>query len=258
MTTTNPPEVWLFYPKDCSLGFKNELSTTCLEQGWKLVQRHTTITRLATGRPLRKVCPEDATNLYRRIHRARVGVWQIGDAEVPASPVAKNNPRSYLPLHRFVLNKAFHRKIRTSSFPQKWNDSVADFLSWLQCIGCEGTRDPRCLPFHVFMSRIDPRELEADAGRSQFARAHRLEGGTLRDSRNLDWAFGSPHGHHSLQVAGCDLPTGFHWDVSCTSKGRTWSISNTSEIWRVRRHGYLNVSPDAHIRGGKGAMRTRK
>ena len=55
-----------------------------------------------------------------------------------------------------------------------------------------------------------------------------------------------------VTIAGRNLVRGFHWDVSAS---REFKISTTSGIWQVRKNGYINVYPDAHIRRTKSSKR---
>ena len=46
-------------------------------------------------------------------------------------------------------------------------------------------------------------------------------------------------------MAGYTLPPGFHWDVSVQANPKT--ITTPTERWEVLR--YINIGPDAHLRG---------
>jgi hypothetical protein len=53
------------------------------------------------------------------------------------------------------------------------------------------------------------------------------------------------HGYPDLQVAGCQLTRGFHWDVR--PGGDSKLIYTSEAVWKV--HVYLNVYPDGGLRG---------
>ena len=253
--TDSSPEVWLFYPKGSGHPIRDAIRSKCKDQGWRFFERSTSQIRLPTGRPIGKVTPEDSTNLYRSIHTRRIGVWQVGDAVAPTRPNPENNSRYYIPLRRFVRYKAFHYRIDPNRFSEQWAGSAIAFQSWMREMGCEGEADPRCLPFHVFDTDLGKCDLDTPDGRQRFERDHRCRN-SRRDENGLLWnrpPARQMHGQPILQVAGRDLIQGFHWDVSSQRKSQT--VSNTSEIWKLKRNGYLNISPNAHIRGSKNASR---
>ena len=197
---------------------------------------------------------EDATNLYRRIHRARVGVWQVGDSHVLIKPEPNPKARDYVRLGRFVDHKAFHARMSTNDFHSRWPSSLTDFVEWLDQTGCEGEGDPRCVPLHVFATKFPTSYLSTGEGRSEFAGVHGVQSSRVDDS-HLHWdrPKGAFHGREVLQVAGRNLARGFHWDVS--SRTTTRRITTTSEIWRISPNGYVNVYPDQYIRIGQRARR---
>jgi hypothetical protein len=121
---------------------------------------------------------------------------------------------------------------------------LESFGAWLNAIGCEGERDPRCLPLHVF--KTQGHDLNLPAGRAAFDSAHG-SGAERSDGDRRKWSL-TPHDYHgqeTLSVAGRELRQGFHWDVE---PGRnTTTIVTTKEVWKVDR--YVNVYPDAHVRG---------
>ena len=253
--TDSDPEVWLFYPKGSERSIRDSIRLKCRDQGWSYAERPTSLIKLPTGRPIGKVTPEDATNLYRSIHTRRIGVWQVDDTDVPIRPNPENNLRHYVPLRRFVQHKAFHYRIDPNRISEQWPESALAFQLWIKGVGCEGESDPRCLPFHVFETNLDKYDLSTPSGRQRFELHHRRRS-SRRDRNELLWnrpAARQMHGQPILQVAGHYLVQGFHWDVSSQSKSQT--VSNTSEIWKLKRNGYVNISPNAHIREGKNASR---
>ena len=249
------PEVWLFYPKGSGRSIRDAIKSKCWENGWRYAERYTSRIKLPTGRTIRKVTPEDATKLYRSIHTRRIGVWQVDDTDVPIRPNPENNLRHYVPLRRFVQHKAFHYRIDPNRISEQWPESALAFQSWIEGVGCEDEADPRCLPFHVFATDLDKYDLGTPSGRQRFERDHRWRN-SRRDDKGLLWNrphAGQMHGQPILHVAGRNVIRGFHWDVSSQRKSQT--VSNTSEIWKIKREGHVNIYPNAHIRGSKHASR---
>lgn len=254
--TDRQVELWLFYPQGIGRvanEIRHSIKAECDKRQWNFRERTTHLVR-PEGRPIGTIKPEDATNLYKRIHRARVGVWQIGRAHAPTNPDPRDSPRNYVELHRFVRHKAYHCRLPENSSNGEWHSSLAAFRAWVNETGCENEGDPRCLPFHVFETKLDIDVLESETGRSDFAVTHGRQS-SRSDYRKLQWKRprGEYHGSDTLQVAGYELIKGFHWDVSHgVSKRR---ISTTSDTWEIKRNGYINVYPDAHIRCGDSAIR---
>ena len=248
-----PIELWLFHPTSNSpatLQAKELMEAECRPRHWTLVTRPTHRMSLG-GRPIDMVSPQDATNIYKRAHRARVGAWQIGNAHVPIRPKPAPRATDYTTLRTFLSHKAHHARLPDQSTLQEWNSSLETFLSWIREANCDNEADPRCLPLHVFATTLTPDQLSSPQGRSNFNQAHGPQSSRV-DDRDLTWRRGPPHGANKLQVAGRDLITGFHWDVTGTQRQK---VSNTTEVWEIKSNGYLNVYPDAYIRSAKGKAR---
>ena len=249
-------EVWLF--SRGGGGPANEirrlLEAECSTRGWSPVLRPIHRNRTSEGRPLSPINNEDATNLYKRIHQVRVGVWQVGHARAPIKPYPRPVVNDYVELHRFIRHKAFHCRLSAKDFKGKWHSSLAAFDAWLQQVCCEGEGDPRCLPFHVFDTDFEIDKLATPRGRSEFAETHGPQS-ARRDSNDIRWnrPKGAYHGRETLHIAGRDLVRGFHWDVSSGATRRR--IATTKDIWELAANGYVNVYPDQHIRGGHSAKR---
>lgn len=94
------------------------------------------------------------------------------------------------------------------------------------------------------------KQLATKLGRDRFDEEH--GGNTRTDIRGLVWVHGALHGRFAdtLTVAGFGLPTGFHWDVQANQEIELWT---PTEGWRIRK--YVNISPDAHIRGKEPSAR---
>ena len=249
-------EVWLFHPRGGGPfdQARQLIESECNARGWLLTSRPTHTVRTPEGRQIASIRNEDVLNLYKRMHRARVGVWQIGKAHAPIKPRPKISVNDYVELRHFITHKAFHRKVSIQSFHSQWRSSLTDFHTWLKNILCAGEGDPRCLPFHVFRTNFKVSDLATQAGRSQFAKTHGPQSSRV-DQNQLRWTRpkGPHHGREALQVAGRDLAPGFHWDVSSGTGGQR--ITTISDVWEIARNGYVNVYPDQHIREGKLAKR---
>ena len=255
--TASGIEVWLFHPAgdgSVSNPLRRLIESECEVRGWSLAPpRPTRRTRSSEGRPLVLIKNEDATNLYRRIHRVRVGVWQIGKAHVPIKPQPRPTANDYVQLSRFIRHKAFHARIPQNDVDSQWSSSLTAFGRWLDGTWCDGEGDPRYLPLHVFETDW----LSSAEGRSAFAQMHGPQSSRV-DLRQLRWKRpqGAYHGSESLHVAGYDLVRGFHWDV--LNEGAKRNVATISgKTWEIPRNGYVNVYPDAHIRGSRISKRLK-
>ena len=230
----------------------------CAARRWSLTPpRQTRRAQTHEGRPLGLITSRDAINLYKRAHRARVGVFQIGDAHVPIKPQPRPTVRDYVQLRGFVKHKAFHARIPQNDVDSQWSSSLTAFGRWLDGTWCDGEGDPRCLPLHVFETDFETDRLSSAEGRSAFAQMHGPQSSRV-DLRQLRWKRpqGAYHGSESLHVAGYDLVRGFHWDV--LNEGAKRNVATISgKTWEIPRNGYVNVYPDAHIRGSRISKRLK-
>jgi hypothetical protein len=126
---------------------------------------------------------------------------------------------------------------------------LLNVVAWMDRSDCDGPRDPRCLPTAVFTTRAEF-SLETPENRLRFITQHKAGGrsNTLADALNRVWQVGPNHTREVLQVAGCTLPIGYHWDVQADTKSSI--IATGWETWKLPGRGYTNVHPDAYIRGG--------
>ena len=188
------------------------------------------------------IAGEDAVKLYRRSHRARVGVFHRG------SPRVRVMPRERMPVSKFVRYKAYASPLPDD--PTAVSACLDEYDAWCGCVGCENGNDPRCLPLHVFES--DDTELDTAAQRRRFDKEH--GSGTRRlDGQGLAWRLDPAafHGRDTLHVAGHELAPGFHWDVS-VDDGGSGTVMTPTERWTISaKMGYVNVYPDGHVRGGR-------
>ena len=207
------------------------------------MQEKTSCVQRVNGRPLQLVTATDAVNLYRRSHRAKVAVFFAGKPLVPLSPDARAvRLGQSMALASFVRYKAHARRLPAE--PTDVSHHLDSCEASCGQMSCEDGHDPRCLPFHVFTTRrID---LDERQQRRRFDDFHGA-GARRRDGRDLRWRLDPAnfHGRDRLHVAGCELPPGFHWDV--TASGGPKMITTATERWQVSQ--YINVAPDAHLRG---------
>ena len=238
-------EVWVVFPDTArapTAAVRDQLRRECRNRSWQMQEKTSRVQRV-NGRPLQLVTAADAVNLYRRSHRVRVAVFFAGKPLVPLSPDARAvRTRQSMALASFVRYKAHARRLPAE--PTDVSRHLDSCEAWRRSIGCEGGHDPRCLPFHVFTSQNT--DLDEQQQRQRFDDVHGA-GTRRRDGRGLTWRLDRPsfHGRDRLHVAGCKLPPGFHWDVSVSGWPKT--ISTATERWRVSQ--YINVAPDAHLRG---------
>ena len=249
--TTREVEVWLFRPKNDGRinAAENIIRSECHTRGWNLQLRWLQERRGMGGRVRSLINSEDAVNLYKAIHRRRVGVWHTGEALAPIVPWPES-PRHYIGLRDFVRHKAFCRNLFADPIHKQWLAALSEFESWFSGIWCENEGDPRCLPFHVFKTSFSTDRLASRQGRIAFANGHGPQS-SRADDNGLRWnrPQGQYHGREVVQIAGRDLVRGFHWDVE--NLGGDQTLSSVSEVWVISKGGYVNVYPDEHIRKGK-------
>lgn len=149
-------------------------------------------------------------------------------------------------LEEFVRYKAMYGIARSLGDGAKLIDA---FATWPSGSGDADAQDPRVLPLHVFDNERIWENLDAVAGRTDFAQrygnaAHRL------DCTDRNWSPATVgHGQDTLTVAGRGMPRGFHWDVNRGRAGGSRLVT-CHEVWLLRHpRSYANVYPDAYVRG---------
>lgn len=255
MAAPNNGDVWLFFhAADLSRSrpHRDRVAGICSSRGWGFQSRRVERRKSALGRPLPMVEVDVAAGLYPRVHRRRLVVLVIGrDPLVPLHPRIEEAtmPKKHVPLRRFVSYKSLWIRLPADK-PQ--DDTWAGrFESWSETIDCEGEHDPRCLPFHVFSG--DGRGLDKPERRSSFDDRYG-SGSSRTDEKDAAWrmepsAFHALQEHDELNVSGCVLRRGCHWDV----EAREYRISTPRGVWVV--DGHVNVYPDANIRGSRPAVK---
>lgn len=246
------PDVWLFFHAAdlaATREHRDQVQRRCEEHGWTFQPRPAATMKTPEGRPLPVISRDVASGLYPRVHRARVATLVIGrDPVVALHPNTEEalRARRFVNLRRYVAYKCLWMRLPSSDAMN--NSWVGSLAAWCDSVECNGEHDPRCLPFHVFNG--DGRNLEVADRRQQFDEQYG-SGALRRDERAADWRMqpGIFHGHDELQVAGCALRRGYHWDVM----GAEYRIATPRGVWLV--DGHVNVYPDAHIRGNRPAVR---
>ena len=246
-------ETWVVFPetqRDATSAVRSHLRRECRNRSWQVQEKTSRMKRL-NGRPRQLLTGADATNLYRRAHRVRIVVFVVGRPFVPLGPDVPVRPGQTISLASFVRYKAHARRLPTETIHV--SSHLDSCEAWRRRIECEGGHDPRCLPFHVF----DTPHVNLDEGpqRQIFDDAHG-SGAQRLDNRGLTWRLDPRgfHGREGLHVAGCELPPGFHWDVSVPSGPKI--LTTGTDRWQVFR--YINIAPDAHFRGRKPHARKIK
>ena len=178
-----------------------------------------------------------------RLHVAPTVILAVGSALVGTDPTRDPpNRRAARTLEQFVNYKAVYGLVRGKG------ESVATldrFDLWRAGEACEGVTDPRVLPLHVFDQAGCP-DLATPDERKRFRHSFG-PAGDREDPSSRRWRQQAMHGRDELQVAGCALPPGAHWDVS--SDRKTFRLINLKGVWEVKRRAYLNVYPDEYVRG---------
>ncbi len=190
--------------------------------------------------------PEDARRLYKRAHRAHLAVLAAGSVRVQCDPSETPTTRGSVLLSQFLSHKAYYEMI---SRTQEVDHSVDRAISWLATPpGVSGRGDPHCVPSLCFAGAqpID------DLVQSSPKRFREHYGRPWTDPSGRTWQEGAYHTFDCLHVAGTTLPIGFHWDLQASGSS---FLANGWERWEIGNGGYLNVHPDAHVRG-QAARRT--
>lgn len=222
-------------------------------QGWQCATRRTVSYRVNhganTGRRLQVMEPRDSGDLYRLMHRNPTAVIQIGQPTVSLDPSNSPSERNSISLERFVRYKAFFRMLGREGPRINVAYFLSGFQDWRQCRACEGERDARCIPLHVFSPSREWKNLHDVKGVKAFESCHG-EASRRVDDKDRDWKPPNAlHGQEVAIIAGARLRSGFHWDVvSSRGDGR---LCTSTEIWRFSRGSYCNVYPDAAVRRGQ-------
>ncbi|MEO7193839.1 MAG: hypothetical protein ABIZ05_03320 [Pseudonocardiaceae bacterium] len=192
--------------------------------------------------------PQDAGDLYQLTHRSPTVVIQIGQPTVLLNVRAKPAERNTISLERFVRYKTFFRRLGREGAKIDVPHFLNGFHDWRQNRTCDGERDARCIPLHVFSPSREWEDLHNLEGVRIFESIHG-RANSRTDYQDRDWNLPSALHGQQITVAGATLRSGFHWDVvSPRNDGRLYT---STEIWRFSRGSYCNVYPDAVVRQGQ-------
>lgn len=248
-------DVWAIYPVNSggtTRSARNNLREKCKTFGWNFQEKASSIIKVNPFGRTRQILPgTEVTAIYRRAHRARVAIIVFAQTYVCLHPHQHEAVRRNLlvRLPGFFEYKCFIELLDDEmGCTPEWIDGFADrFGSVPLSPACEGARDPRCLPLHVFSNK-GAHDLSQTAGRIAFDNVHGL-GGHRTDQDGRKWRL-NPHAYHGqdqLHICGTPLPQGCHWDVE--PGGKSTLVVTTSDVWIVYR--YVNIYPDSHVRGNK-------
>lgn len=245
-------------PRDATSTEQDEARLT-LER-WAKLERWRPVTRRTmpyslnrgknTGRRLQVMEPRDARDLYKLSHRNPTAVVQIGQPIVRLDPSALPSERNSISLERFVRYKTFFRMLGREGGGAGIDVDrfLSGFHDWRQHCTCDGERDARCIPLHVFSPSREWKMLHNPSGVKEFESCHGRASSRV-DEEKRGWSPGW-HGREVIHVAGAALQSGFHWDVESIDGAS--SLCTSTEVWRFsRREYYCNVYPDATVRKGQ-------
>lgn len=224
----------------------SSISALVEQHGWQIQPLPIVRAASDSGRTMWLLGRRAASELYEELNRQPCVVLASKEVYVRSQPQPPLRDRHVLALARFCRYKALVQKVLFDEPTVEW---VENFITWMESQGCEGYRDPRCLPLHMFSSSRTPDgSLAQVAGRTTFERQHRNRTGR-RDDKGRQWQDSSNalHGREQVVIARCDLPIGFHWDV----QPHGTVISGSDAAWRLT--GHLNIYPDGFVRKGAQA-----
>ena len=144
-------------------------------------------------------------------------------------PTRTSAPRISSASARFCMYKAFAMNLNSNQAAD-WADLFDD---WMSAARCEGPRDPRVLPFHIFRPQRtsgEPVALDQPEERQLFRSRHYRNAAWV-DADDRRWAPAEAHARHGREpqiVGNTPLPLGFHWDVK---KDNATKIFTPDAVW---------------------------
>lgn len=223
-------------------------------RGWRTrtyrTQKHSSTRPAENGRSMFLLGGWDAADIYSALHRGEVAVLQMGKtARVLPHPRQEPSRDRTVTLEDFVRHKAFFATVNSRG---PFQGTFDHFQTSLERVECDGERDPRCLPMHVFAPAHDHHACpltEASSVKKAYGPPN-----ALKDPHGRPWA--RPKGRHggeAMRIRGADIPAGFHWDVG--SVRNESELTTTVEIWRLPSGSYVNIAPNAVVRKGQSSAR---
>ncbi len=203
-----------------------------------------------TGRRPQVMKPHDADDLYRAIHRLPTAVIQIGQPTVLLNPQGEPSDRNLISLERFVRYKAFFRMLGRAETGMDTESLLGGFQNWRQHCACDGERDARCIPLHIFSPHREWENLHEAWGVKSFE-SHHGKAGSRVDDKDRSWkpSKKSRSDRETVIIAGTALDPTFHWDVNSPDSGGR--LCTSTQVWRFRADSYCNVYPNATVRPGQ-------
>jgi hypothetical protein len=201
--------------------------------------------RGVNGQEFRLLSANEVAGIYRGAHVERTAILAFCGVKILLDISERPTNQGCMTLERFVRHKCSYTLV---SRPEEAASALLSAMSWLDDTGCEGPRDPRCLPSAIFITEDFP--LDTLEQRRGFVAHHKYsaKSSALMDALDRVWEIGPHHTRDLLQVAGTTLPVGFHWDVEADNKSSI--IATGWETWKLPGRGYTNIHPNAYIRGG--------
>ena len=247
-------QVWLFIPDNENVEqrvLRQEVDQEAKSRDWTLVVRTARQCKVTggpeQGRPYLLVEPRDAGDVYAAMHRHRTLVLATAACSVRRDPSARPVPyRHMVNISSFVLYKSSFGVVRGPNDARRFMERFED---WPAADSCDGPRDPRVLPLHIFDDTAEWLRLDEPSQVDDFAREFG-PANSRRDAKGRSWDQASVlHGSDSLRVAECLLAQGFHWDV--IRRFGAEHVFTTHEIWRLyNKNSYCNIYPDGYVRAG--------
>lgn len=251
-------EVWLIAPRD-----RSELHATVTDaaksRGYAPIVRHGE-PKVLDKRPVTVLTLREAAELWAHANQHVVAVGHAGDVVVNGRPDRTVTGPSAIPLAHFLMGRAVVRRLPASSeYGRELQSSLdalfEDLRDWGALPGFEDEADPRCLPLYVHSPAGCHHDLRTLAGRTTFGVQYGHH--SRSDDLGRVWTRARPEGRRLVRVGGGFLSEGMHWDVKNGRHGKA-RIATVSEVWSVEPDGYVNVYPDAFIRGPQRDSRGAK
>ncbi|HUP15312.1 MAG TPA: hypothetical protein VM848_04605 [Acidimicrobiia bacterium] len=245
------PEIWIIAP-DQGRRLASEILASirvhCDEKGWSHRLVGIATLKNSAGKPVALLDPETGDNLYRRMHKVRLGVLDAVGTSIQLNPTRNVLDKRFLAkLSRLVRYKGFYSRIPGPGIASILNS----FTEWAESQHCSDDRDPRVLPLHSFCPGTNIVNLDTVEGQTQF-RSQFGPPNSLTCEQDMRWIPDrARHGRRESQnVAGFTLTPGFQWDVEADR--HHGKILTLCDVWEIPRSRHLNIYPNGHVRAQTG------